>query len=191
MNNEETIKQELKRLYFLKDKTSYSKKKDSYSHFKTANNALRNLANQHEFKEIRKRYKLHAFLEKILIKKVLNFILFAYYRKQKITIAVMHPVGQQEINHQKKLIIHYAKQLPEFSDIQEVSVFRYDKLNKFSKAFNQETYDQFHMPFKNEEKKEERSLEFEERSYAYFDNNVKNEKIHKVFEEIRSIIKKK
>lgn len=191
MKTDDSIKQELKRLFFKQNKTSYSKNKDSYSHFKTANNTLKNLANQNEFYEIRKRYKLHSFLEKVLIKKVLNFILFAYYRNQKITIAVMHPVGQQEINHQKKLIIHYAKQLDEFKEIKEVTVFRFDKLNKFSKDFNQETFNQFHKPFKNEKEEDTKEYEFKERSHAYFDNNIKNKKLFKSFEEIRSIIKKK
>ena len=86
------------------------------------------------------------------------------------------------------MIISYAKRVKEFSDIKEVSIFRYDKLYNFSKNFDKKLYDEFTSPFSKEEKEEIKPF-FEERSHGIFENNVQDEQLHKKFEAIREIIK--
>lgn len=188
MEDELSFKQELKKAFFTFEPQTQGKKKINFTRIKSTNNILSSLADKREFSEVRKRYKVHKFLEKILIKKILNYILFAFYRKSKLSIAVLHPVAQTELNYQKKMIIDYAKMVPEFKDIKEVAIFRYDKLYSFSKNFDQKAYDDFVSPFSKEEKEQLEPL-FKERSYGIFENNVKDEKLHKTFEQIREIIK--
>lgn len=190
MDDELTLKQELKKSFFEFNKTSEKKEKVNYKEFKTSNNILTNLADRSEFKEVRKRYKVHTFLEKILIKKIMNYVLFAFYRNQKLSIAVLHPVAQTELNYQKRMIISYAKQVAEFKDIKEVAVFRYDKLYSFSKNYDKKMHDEFSSPF-SKDKKDEDEVEpfFNERSYGIFENKVQDEKLHDQIERIREIIK--
>lgn len=188
LEEELTFKQELKKSFFSSEEKSANIKKVNYKQFKTTNNILTNIADQREFSEVRKRYKVHTFLEKILIKKIMNYILFAFYRKEKLSIAVLHPVAQTELNYQKKMIMDYAKMLPEFKDIKEISVFRYDKLYSFSKNYDKKAHDDFHSPFKKEQKDEIEPF-FNERSYGIFENQIKDEKLHEQVERIRKLIK--
>lgn len=183
-----TFKQELKKSFFTFNKTNEKIKKVNYNQFKSTNNILTNLADRNELSEVRKRYKVHNFLEKILIKKIMNYVLFAFYRKEKLSIAVLHPVAQSELNYQKKMIITYAKMVPDFKDIKEVSVFRYDKLYSFSKNFDKKVYDEFTSPLSKKEKEVIEPI-FKERSYGMFENNVEDVKLHEKFEKIREIIK--
>lgn len=187
IDEELTFKQEMKKAFFTFEKSDNSDTKVNYKQSKTANKILSNLANKNEFSEIRKRYKVHAFLEKILIKKIMNYVQFAFYRNEKLSIAVLHPVAQSELNFQKKMIISYAKQTKEFRNIKEVAVFRYDKLYKFSKNYDKKASDDFKSPFQEEQVKVEKT--FKERSYGIFENSIKDEKLHKKMEAIRELIK--
>jgi len=188
LEDELSFKQEMKKAFFTFEPKSKGSKKINYTRVKNTNNILSSLADQKEFSEIRKRYRVHSFLEKILIKKIMNYVLFAFYRNQKMSIAVLHPVAQTELNYQKKMIIQYAKQVNEFKDIKDVSVFRYDKLYSFSKNYDKKAYDEFTSPF-SKEKKEVIEPFFKERSYGIFENKIKDEKLHKKMEEIRDVIK--
>ncbi len=183
-----TFKQELKKNFFTFEDKKVNRNIPNYSTFKTTNNVLTNIANKKEFSEVRKRYRVHNFLEKILIKKILNYILFAFYRNEKLSIAVLHPVAQSELNYQKKMIIDYAKMVPDFKDIKEVAVFRYDKLYSFSKNFDKKSFDEFTSPFK-EKKQDEPEPFYNERAHGIFQNSIKDEKLHAKLEEIREIIK--
>lgn len=188
MEDELSFKQELKKAFFTFEPKATEQKKVNFTRVKNTNNILSSLANQREFSEIRKRYRVHSFLEKILIKKIMNYVLFAFYRNEKLSIAVLHPVAQTELNYQKKMIMSYAKQVNEFKDIKEISVFRYDKLYSFSKNYDKKAHDEFTSPFK-EEQKDTVEPYFNERSYGIFENNIEDEKLHKKMEEIRNIIK--
>lgn len=185
-----TFKQELKKIFFTFEDKKVNKNIPNYRSYKTTNNVLTNLANKKEFSEVRKRYKLHSFLEKILIKKILNYILFAFYRNDKLSIAVLHPVAQSELNYQKKMIMDYAKMVPDFKDIKEVAVFRYDKLYSFSKNFDKKSFDDFSTPLKKDNNDENEPKPFyNERAHGIFQNSIKDEKLHEKLEEIRQIIK--
>lgn len=190
MQNEEvlTFKQELKKSFFTFEDKKVKRDIPNYSTFKTTNNVLTNLANKKEFSEVRKRYRVHNFLEKILIKKILNYVLFAFYRNDKLSIAVLHPVAQSELNYQKRMIMDYAKMVPDFKDIKEVAVFRYDKLYSFSKNFDKKSFDDFTSPFKTEEKTETKPF-YNERAHGIFQNSIKDEKLHEKLEEIRKLIR--
>lgn len=171
------------------DRTLQNRQKFKTKELKTTNQILTKIANKSEFREIRTRYKVHNFLNKVLTKNILNYILFAYYRKNKLTIAVFHPVGQSELNYQKRTIIKYAKETKEFKDIEEVSVFRTDMINPFNKKYSEKTsFKTFNTPFD----KKDFSLKkysFKERSYGIFENSLTNKELHEKVEEIRTLIK--
>lgn len=156
------------------------------------NNILKGISSQKEFSEIRHRYKVHTFLKKILTKNILNFILFAYYKNSKMVIAVFHPTGQSELNFQKKMIMDYAKQTSNFSDIKEVSVFRIDMVNPFNKKYakKEKEYTSFHSPFEVKQTEKIKINIFKERSFGIFQNKITDEKLHEKVEEIRNLIKK-
>jgi len=171
--------------------TGGSKKAKKYTHFKSSDKILGNLLGTYEFSRVRKYFALSKLFKAILAKPLLKMICFAFYKDRKLTIQVMHPVGQQEINHKKEIIISICKKIPEFKDILEVTVFRQDKLNKFSKEFNQDYFNVFH-PHASKERKKAYDLDkmnfFEERSVGIFENRATDEKLKRKFEEIRKSV---
>ena len=80
------------------------------------------------------------------------------------------------------------KEAMDNKDIKEVAVFRYDKLYSFSKNYDKKAHDEFNSPFKKEIKDEVEPF-FNERSYGIFENNIKDEKLHKQVEQIREVIR--
>jgi len=192
-NEELTISQLRKAAYFDSSAGTIGtgSKSSRYTQFKSSNKILGNLLGTYEFSRIRKYFALSKLFKAVLPKPLLKMICFAFYKDRKLTIQVMHPVGQQEINHKKQIIISICKKIPEFKDILEVAVFRQDKLNKFSKEFNQDYFNVFH-PHASKERKKAFDLEkmnfFEERSVGIFENKTKNEKLNKKFEEIRKLV---
>ena len=168
-----------------------SKKAKKYTHFKSSDKILGNLLGTYEFSRVRRYFELSKLFKAILPKPLLKMICFAYYKDRKLTIQVMHPVGQQEINHKKEIIISICKKIPEFKDILEVTVFRQDKLNKFSKEFNQDYFNVFH-PHASKERKKAYDLDkmnfFEERSVGIFENRATDANLNKKFEEIRKSV---
>lgn len=179
-------KDELKKAYFTYTTFDNKKKYKKVKELKSMGSILGSIADEPKFSEVRKRYKIHNFLGKILTQNLLDFILFAYYKNQKLTIAVWHPVGQQELNFKKPTIMQYARYMDSLKDLKEIAVFRIDKLNRLSKDFDQAFYDRIH----KKEEQEEKLEFFEEKSFGIFSNKCKNDKLNKEFENIREVIKK-
>lgn len=190
MDSEEELSysQKLKKEYFEKEKENSISKKKYFTNnrIKNTNNIVNSLIHTSEFRVLRHyRLMLNRLLKNVINKKLLEMVIFAYYKNSKLSIKVMHPVAQQELNFKKNDIIFIAKQIPEFVDIKEVSIFREDRLNKFKKDFNQDFFDSY-----QKTKVSTKYHFFEERSVGIFENSIKNEKLNKVFEDIRTCIKK-
>lgn len=118
-------------------------------------------------------------------------VFFAYYKNQKLTIKVMHPVAQSEINHGKQNLISVFKKIPTYSDILDVAVFREDKLNKFSKDYNKDFYNIYNPVNKSKEEREylmNKMHFFTERSVGIFENKAVDPKLKKSFDDIRKAI---
>ncbi|MCK9161703.1 MAG: hypothetical protein M0O97_02955 [Arcobacteraceae bacterium] len=127
------------------------------------------------FQEIKERIPVHKLLKNTLTKHIFDMVLFAKYQNNLLTIGVHHPVAQFELNNFKPILIKYAKMLDRFKDIQEVRVFRYEKLKT--------------PPLIKENDIIKYSF-FQERSYGIFENHLKDDKLYDQIEEIRDIIKK-
>ena len=95
---------------------------------------------------------------------------FAYTKHETLFFVLNHPIYKMEFEYNKQDIKALLK-IVKLDDIKDVAFFVSNVVEK-----------------KNE-KKEDLTPAYPERSNAYFDNNVKNKKIHKVFEEIREIIR--
>ncbi len=96
---------------------------------------------------------------------------FAYIKNQTLFFVLTHPVFKSEFEYNKVMI----KSLLKKADIDDVKDIKFFVSNKKEK--------------KAEIKQVE--LKYKERSYGIFENNIKDKKLHKVFEEIRNIIKDK
>jgi hypothetical protein len=104
-------------------------------------------------------------------------VLYAYYRDNKLTIAVSNHIGQNELNLQKLTLMKFLKQIDEYKMIKNVSIFRDEKF-----ALEQQT--------KSESTIEE-DIKFSEKSYGIFENNLKDKKLYNLVESIRKSIKQK
>ncbi len=167
--------QELKKAFFLNEESFFGKKptlhKNKYLRGITA--IFSSIASQPMYKEIRKRYKIDKIISKILIPKHMHYVLYSFYRNCKLTIAVPNHIGQSELNMQKMTLIKFLKQVKDYEDIKEVSIFRDEKF----------------VPIKDDKKLKINEITFNERSYGIFENNISDDKLHKKIEEIRDLIK--
>ena len=194
IEDEIRYKENLKKEFFKNHKVQKISDFTNYRYknkFKNSKKILNNLKNTHEFLKIRNYMSIKDILSSFLSKHIIDMIFFGYYRNCKLTIKVMHPVGQTELNYKKKDLISILRKLEKFSDIKEVSIFREDKLNKFSKNFNQSFYDICYPNSKNSKNTKKlikNMIFFPERSIGIFENKSKNKNIHNKFEDIRSII---
>jgi hypothetical protein len=172
-------KQILKKIYFASQDQIFNNKKFSFTtnKTKTINRIFTQIANKPQFNQIRKRYKLEKLLSKILLPKHLHYVLYAYYRDDKLTIAVSNHIGQNELNLQKLTLMKFLKQIDEYKMIKNVSIFRDEEF-----ALEQQT--------KSESIIEE-DIKFSEKSYGIFENNLKDKKLYNLVESIRKSIKQK
>jgi hypothetical protein len=172
-------KQILKKIYFASQDQIFNNKKFSFTtnKTKTINRIFTQIANKPQFNQIRKRYKLEKLLSKILLPKHLHYVLYAYYRDDKLTIAVSNHIGQNELNLQKLTLMKFLKQIDEYKMIKNVSIFRDEEF-----ALEQQT--------KSESTIEE-DIKFSEKSYGIFENNLKDKKLYNLVESIRKSIKQK
>jgi len=139
-----------------------------------------NIASMQQYSEIRKRYKIHKVLEKILLAHHLGYIVFATCRGDKLVIMAKNHIAQSELNYQKMTLLKYLKQIKEFENITIISILRWDKDQRDKKIPD----------FSLRQKKQEiKSPTFNERSYGIFENNLTDKKLVKIMEDIRTIIK--
>lgn len=189
-SNDLTLKQRIKEEYFKNEKYSLSSNKYFRNHnrFKDSSNILGSLLTTKEFYKLKNFIDLKKILSSFLNKKLMEMVIFGFYKNEKLSIKVMHPVAQQEINFKKKDILFILRQMEEFKDIKEVAVFREDRLRRLSSEFDKDFYEKSLNGSNNENNN---SLKFfPERSVAIFENKATDEKIKNKFEEIRKIIKK-
>ena len=170
-----TKAQEYKKQFFSKTDTFFSKKpKYIYHELQDTTAILSSIASNSKFSQIRQRYKTKIFLSKILLKSHIHWILYSFYRNDTLYIATSNHIGQNEINLQKLTILKYCKQSKDYNFINKVSVFRDEEFYK-------------------DEKKEKKEIalekiHFKERSYAIFENYIKDTKQNNIIKRIREDI---
>ena len=170
MDTDLTYKQKLKEEFFKNSaKTTSLQNRSIGCNIKTATNILLDIANKKNFSPLRLRYKLKLVLSKILLKNHMEWVLYSIYSKNILYIATPNHIAQSELNMQKRYIFNSVKQIESFKDLIKVNIIRDTKYKKLEK-------------FVKENKK------IDERSYAIFDNNLTDVKLHSIVENIRDII---
>jgi hypothetical protein len=168
---------ELKKAFFQNQDGIFGRK--SKMHFNSSTKDITaifgKIASHPQYKEIRKRYKVDKIISKILLPKQLHYVLYSFYRNGKLTIATQNHIGQAELNMQKMILIKFLKQIKDYEDIKEVSIFRDEKF----------------IPTKEDKKLDIKEVTFREKSYGTFENNISDKKLYKKIEEIRELIKNK
>jgi hypothetical protein len=139
------------------------------------------IANMPQYSEVRKRFRVHQAIRKVLFKHHLGYIVFATYRGNKLVIMAKNHIAQTELNYQKMNLLKYLPKIRYFENINEVSILRWDKEMRDKKIPE--------FSLQNEEIIFNKPT-FKEASYGIFDNNFKNEKLFKEVEIIRELIKK-
>ena len=136
---------------------------------KKVNDILSHLKYSPEFKKIGTTNTLDKLTE-ALPAKLKKGIKFTYIKRQILFFVLTHPVYKMEFEYNKSLI----KSLLKSANIANVDDIQFFVTNKI-------------------EKKEEKIIKedpfYKERSYGLFENSVSNEKLHKLFEDIRNTIK--
>ncbi|WP_258239453.1 DUF721 domain-containing protein [Arcobacter sp. LA11] len=133
------------------------------------NEILCHLKNNPEFRKINTQETIQKFIE-LLPLKLKKGIKFAYIKRQILYFVLTHPVYKMEFEYNKSLINALLKK-SNIANVEEVKFFVTNKIEK-------------------REEKIEKIDTFDERSYGIFQNSIKDEKLHKITEEIRNIIKK-
>jgi len=135
---------------------------------KKINDILSHIKNYPEFRKINTHETIQRFIE-VLPLKLKKGIKFAYIKRQTLYFVLTHPVYKMEFEYNKSLINTLLKK-SHIANIDEIKFFVTNIIER------------------KEEKKEEEDY-YKERSYGIFENNIKDEKLHKKFEQIREIIK--
>ena len=173
---------DLKKAYFSGENKFLDKPKKFYgSNMRNITAIFGAIADMPEYQEVRKRYRVHNALGKILLTHHLGYIVFATYRGKKLIIMATNHIAQQELNYQKMKLIQYLKYIDEFKEINEVSILRWDK------ELRDQEIPEFTLAGFEEEQSE--PSKFEEKSYSIFENQLTDKKLKKLVEEIREIIK--
>ena len=175
---------ELKKAFFSNAESFFGKKPVSYKnpHLRDITAVFSSIANQQQYHEIRKRYKIHHAIKLGLSKTHLGFIVYVAYKSPVLTIMATNHIGQTELNYQKMFLVKHLKRFKDFKDIQEVSILRYDRVQRKEQLKYQTT-----LVDKKTIKKEPEI--FDEKSYGIFENNISDPKLHKIVENIRESIK--
>ncbi len=177
---------ELKKVFFYNSETFFGKKPKIYknTHLRDITAIFSSIANQSQYHEIRKRYKIHHAVKLGLSKTHLGFIVYIAYKSPVLTIMATNHVGQTELNYQKMSLIKHLKQYKDFKNIQTVSILRYDRVKRKEQLKYQNILN---------DKKETipKPQTFDEKSYGIFENNISDIKLSKKIEEIRELIKAK
>jgi len=143
---------------------------------KNSNQLVSHLRSQSAFTPLKNQSCINSVKE-LLPPRLHRFILFGYIRHNIVFFALNHPGAKQEFDNIINSIKTPLKKMPPLScknyEIFDVRAFvSHKKTMKFSAV--KPSYE-----------------EYEERAEADFSNEIENEKLHKVFEDIRSIIKNK
>jgi len=143
---------------------------------KNSKQLVSHLRSQSAFTPLNNQSCINAVKE-LLPQRLHRFILFGYIRHNIVFFALNHPGAKQEFDNIINSIKTPLKQMPPLScknyEIYDVRAFvSHKKTISFStnKPINEE---------------------YKERASASFDNDIKDKKLHNVFEEIRDIIKNK
>ena len=172
----------LKKVFFQDDSTFFGKKSVvcDKTYIKGITSIFSNIANMPQYAEIRKRYRVHKAVEKILLSHHLGYIVYITYRGDKLIIMAKNHIAQVELNYQKMVLIKYLKQIKEFENIKTVSILRWDKeilkhnyIDTDSEEYNTEDHEDSH---------------FNERSYGIFENMISDKRLSQLVEDIRKLI---
>lgn len=136
---------------------------------KKVNNILTHLKYNPDFKKLSTNIALEKLIN-ALPAKLSKGVKFAYIKKQILFFVLTHPVYKMEFEYNKTLI----KALLKTASIENIDDVKFFVTNRIEKKVKQKIPDQ---------------PSFKERSYGIFENSCKNEKLNKLFEEIRNIIK--
>jgi len=176
---------ELKKAFFNNTESFFGKKPKVYknTHLRDITAIFSSIANEQQYHEIRKRYKIHHAVKLGLSKTHLGFIVYIAYKNPVLTIMATNHVGQTELNYQKMSLLKHLKQYKDFKDIQTISILRYDRVKRKEQLKYQGTLD-------DKKKTILKPQIFNEKSYGIFENNISDQKLYKKVEEIRKLIKK-
>ena len=122
-----------------------------------------------QFKKINSSKNIDNII-KLLPMKLSKGIKFTYIKNQILFFALTHPVYRMEFEYNKENIKSILKK-SNIANIQDVKFFVTNKNINNEKSIKKD------IP------------KYQERSYAIFENSIKNEKLKLKFEEIRQIIK--
>ena len=136
---------------------------------KKVTDILTHLKYNPEFKKINSNDTIEKLIDALPLK-LKKGVKFAYIKRQILFFVLTHPVYKMEFEYNKSLI----KSLLKKANIANVDDIQFFVTNKIEKK---EVIKEYQIPV------------FKERSYGLFENKSSNEKIHKMFEEIRNIIK--
>jgi hypothetical protein len=176
-------KQELKNIYFNHQKSFFGAKPRVYKNpnMRDITAVFSSISDMPQYSEVRKRFRVHQAVGRVLLEHHLGYIVFATYRGDKLIIMAKNHIAQTELNYQKMNLLKYLTKIRYFENIKEVSILRWDKEMRDKKI------PEFSL------KKEDLIVNnptFKEASYGIFDNTLKNEKLFKKVEIIRELIKK-
>ena len=134
---------------------------------KKVNEILTHLKYSPEFKKINTNEKLEKLIQ-VLPLKLKKGVKFAYIQRQILFFVLTHPVYKMEFEYNKENIKSLLKKAS-IANVEDIRFFITNKLEK-------------------KESKEVESPIFQERSYGIFENSIKDQALHKKFEEIRKMI---
>jgi hypothetical protein len=170
-------KQNLKEVYFSQEKSFFGKKSTfKNTQVKSITSVFSNIASMPQYNEIRKRYKVHKTIGKILLSHHLGYIVYATCRGDKLIIMAKNHIAQSELNYQKMTLLKYLKQTKDFKNITTISILRWDK------ELRTKNIPEFSL---KEDKAIIKNPTFKERSYGIFENSLTNKKLANIVEEIR------
>jgi hypothetical protein len=118
-------------------------------------------------------------LKSLLPPRMADSILFVYQKNSILFFALNHPAMKMEFNYNLSLIKRLLKELQRLEsecanlNIKDIKFFVSNKMFEI-----------------DSNTKKEKIIRYKERSLAKFKNRAKNEKLAKIFEEIREIIAK-
>ena len=135
---------------------------------KKINEIISHLKNNPEFKKINTSTLIKNFIE-VLPLKLKKGVKFAYVKNQILYFVLTHPVYKMEFEYNKADIKSLLKK-SNIENVQDISFFVTNRIEKKSSEIKSEPL-------------------YIERSYGIFENRAKDEKLHKKFEQIRSIIR--
>lgn len=171
MENDLTVPQELKSLFFANENKLFTKttKKQDF-HIKSTTEILSNITANGSYGKVKDTYRLNTILSKILLKSHMNWIAYAYYKDKKLILGAFGHIGQSELNMQKYVLLENFKKIERYNDIVSVNILR-EEIKKEDKQ------------------KQLKNTTMVEKSYGIFDNNITDIYQSNIVERIKVIIR--